>query len=95
MNEVTTKIAESDLAEIKMLQGKFQGMILQFGNLGIEKLELDRMVNDFINREKSLKEDWGNLQRLERDLMDRMVKNYGEGNLNVADGTFTTTVPKT
>jgi len=90
MNEVT-KISDAELAEIKMLQGKFQEMIIKFGNLGIEKMELDRMVSEFVAKEKSLKEEWINLQKLEQDLMDKVVKKYGEGNLNIADGIFSKT----
>ena len=90
MNEVT-KISDAELAEIKMLQGKFQEMIIKFGNLGIEKMELDRMVSEFVAKEKSLKEEWINLQKLEQDLMDKVVKKYGEGNLNISDGILSKT----
>jgi hypothetical protein len=96
MSDVTTnKITESELAEIKMLQGKFQEMIFKFGNLQIEKLELDRMVSEFVNKEKSLKDEWVNLQKLEGDLMDKIIKKYGEINLDVSNGSFTPTNIKT
>ena len=88
MSEVT-KISEAELAEIKMLHGKFQEMIIKFGNLQIEKMELDRLVSEFVAKEKSLKEEWTNIQKLEGDLMDKVVKKYGEGNLDISDGSFT------
>ena len=94
MSEVT-KISEAELAEIKMLQGKFQDMVIKFGNLGIEKMELDRMVSEFVAKEKTLKEEWVNIQKLEKDLMDKVVQKYGEGNLNMTDGTFSPTVTAT
>lgn len=90
MSEVT-KISEAELAEIKMLQGKFQEMIIKFGNLGIEKMELDRMVSEFVAKERELKDEWANIQKLEKDLMDKIVQKYGEGNLNMSDGTFSKT----
>ena len=86
-----TKIKDSELAEVKMLQGKFQETIGRLGNLGVEKIELDRMVGEFVEKEKKLKEEWGTLQKLEKDLLDKIVKSYGTGNLNMADGTFTPT----
>jgi len=82
------KITESELAEIKMLQSKFQESIFKLGNLQVEKMELDRLVGEFVEKEKSLKEEWANLQKMERSLLDKVVQVYGEGNLNIIDGTF-------
>lgn len=82
------KIAETDLAEIRMLQSKFQEIIYKLGNLQIEKMELDRLVTAFVENEKKLKEEWASLQKLEQGTMDKIVQKYGEGNLNINDGTF-------
>jgi len=83
------KITETELAEVRMLQTKFQESIFKLGNLQIEKMELDRLVNEFVDKEKKLKEEWISLQNLEKTLLDKIVKTYGVGNLNMADGTFT------
>lgn len=90
MSEVT-KISEAELAEIKMLQGKFQEMLIKFGTLGFEKIELDKAVTDFVEKEKALKDELANLRKLESDLMDKIVQKYGNGNLNISDGTFAPT----
>ena len=91
MNENTIKIDENILSEIKMLQNKFQESIIKLGNLQVEKIELDRWVNEFVEKEKKLKDEWLSLQQLEQGLLDKIVKVYGEGNLNMADGTFVPT----
>ncbi len=88
MNQDKIKLTENELAEIKMLQAKFQESIYKFGNLQIEKMELDRLVNEFIEKEKKLKDDWTSLQKLEQSLIDKIINTYGEGNLNITDGTF-------
>ena len=88
MNDIQ-KITESELAEIKMLQSKFQETIFKLGNLQVEKMELDRLVTGYIDREKSLKEEWVSIQKMEQTLLDKIMKNHGEGNLNNTDGTFT------
>ena len=82
------KITEAELSEIRMLQGKFQESIFKLGNLQIEKMELDRMVTEFVEKEKTLKDEWISLQKLEQGLLDKIVKTYGTGNLNMTDGTF-------
>lgn len=87
------KIAESELAEINMLQKKFQEMVFKMGNLQVEKMELDSQVAAFIEKEKQLKEEWISLKKLDEGVLDRIVKTYGEGNLNMADGTFTPNTP--
>ena len=85
------RITDAELAEIKLLQTKFQETILKLGNLQVEKMELDRRVNEFLETEKSLKEAWINLQTMEKGLLDKIIKTYGEINLNIVDGTFTST----
>ena len=90
MSESTKiKLPENELAEIKMLQSKFQENIYKMGSLQVEKMELDRLVTEFIEKEKRLKEEWASLQKLEQSLLDKIVKTYGEGNLNMSDGTLT------
>lgn len=89
------KISEGELAEIKMLRDKFQEMVIKFGELGIEKLELDRLVTEFVEKEKGLKESWSNLQKLEKEFLNKIVQKYGEGNLDMKDGTFVPTVART
>lgn len=91
----TKKLTEAEFAEIKLLQGKFQESIYKLGNLQIEKMELDRMVTEFVEKEKKLKEEWVSLQKMENDLLDKIIKKYGEGNLNMTDGTFISTNPST
>ena len=83
------KFSESELAEIKVLQSRFQEMVLKFGELQIEKMELDRLVIQFVEKEKSLKDAWTGLQNQERELLDKIIKKYGEGHLSLTDGTFT------
>lgn len=87
------KITESELAEIRMLQSKFQESIFKLGNLQVEKMQLDAAVTDFVEKEKRLKEEWTSLQKLEQGLLDKIIKSYGEGNLNMNDGTFTPSTP--
>jgi predicted nuclease with TOPRIM domain len=87
------KIDENIIAEIKMLQSKFQESIYKMGNLHVEKMELDRLVNEFVEKEKKINEEWTSLQKLEQGLMDKIVQKYGEGNLNMADGTFVPAAP--
>ena len=83
------KITEQEFSEIRLLQGKFQEQILKMGTLHAEKIELDRAVTAFVEKEKKLKEEWLSLQKLEEGLLDKVIEKYGEGSLNMLNGTFT------
>lgn len=61
---------------------------MKMGLLFIEKMQLDNAVSEFNDKEKNIKEEWASLQKLEQGLLDKIVQKYGEGNLNMADGTF-------
>lgn len=89
--ETKIKLPDNEIAEIKMLQTKFQECIYKLGNLQVEKMELDKLVSEFIDNEKKLKEEWGSLQKMEKSLLDKIVQTYGEGSLNMSDGTFVPT----
>lgn len=82
------KITPEEFSEIKLLQSKFQESIYKLGNLQVEKMELDRLVTEFVEKEKRLKEEWTSLHKLDESLLDKILKKYGEGSLNIADGTF-------
>ena len=84
MNEQPQKIDESTLAEIRMLQGKFQELTVRMGTLGIEKMELE-------DRELKIKSEWQSVKKMDEDLRDKIVNKYGEGRLNPDDGTFIST----
>jgi len=86
----TKKLTDAEFSEIKMLQGKFQESIFKMGNQQVQKMELDRLVTEFVENEKKLKDEWQSLQKLERGLLDKLIQKYGEGSLNMTDGTMIT-----
>jgi hypothetical protein len=87
MSEVK-KIKDDELAEIKMLQKKYQDITFQLGQLQIEKLELDTRLNNVMEIDKKLKEEYQNVKKMEQEAFDKILKNYGEIKLNVSDGSF-------
>lgn len=87
MNE-PVKMDDAVMAEIKMLQAKINESVYKMGMLQIEKMELDQRVNNFVDKEKSIKEEWTSLQKLEQSLLDKIVQKYGEGSLDLSNGVF-------
>ena len=83
------KIAEEELSEVRMLQSKFQDRIVQFGTLYLEKMQIEAQVKAITDREAELQQEWKNLQKMENDLIDKIIKKYGEGALDLKNGTLT------
>lgn len=89
------KFAEEELAEIKMLQGKFQEKVFAFGRFRLERMQLLKLVKQLEDREAEAEKEYVNLQNMETALLEKLTKKYGEGNLNLADGVFIPALPVT
>ena len=93
-NQTVTKLKDTEIKEISDLQSKFQTIRLKLGDQQIEKMALDDAVASYIAKDKSLKEEFISLQSLEKNLIDKILNIYGEGNLSLSDGTFISTSKK-
>jgi DNA topoisomerase IA len=43
---------------------------------------------EYVEKDKKLKEEWIGLQKSEKDLLEKIIKIYGTGNLDLTNGTF-------
>lgn len=82
------KFTEQELAEIRMLQSKFQEKVFDFGKFRIERMHLLKLVKELETREAKAEEEYMNLQSMENTLLEKLTAKYGEGSLNLEDGTF-------
>jgi hypothetical protein len=89
------KFTQEELAEIRMFQGKVQEKVFEFGQFRIERMHLLRLVKELEDREAKAEEDYGQLQGMETTLLEKLTQKYGEGQLNLADGTFLPVSPVT
>lgn len=86
----TNKLSDAEWSEVKLLQSKFNNIIYKLGTLQVEKLELDNAINKHKNEESKVCDEWVTIQKLEQELLNRIIAKYGEVNLNIKDGTFST-----
>lgn len=89
------KFTDQELAEIRMLQEKFQEKVFEFGKFQLERRHLLRLVKELEAREAKAEEEYNNLQGMEATLLERLTQKYGEGQLNLADGSFIPAGPVT
>lgn len=82
------KFTDPELSEIRLLQGKFQEKVFEFGRFKFERMHLLRLVKELESRESKSEEEYVNLQNMETALLEKLTQKYGEGQLNLEDGTF-------
>lgn len=82
------KMSDNEFAEVKLLQEKFQRKTFDMGLLYLEKMQLDEFIKNLSNKEQSLQTDWESLKKLENELIDKLIRKYGEGALDLNKGVF-------
>lgn len=82
------KITTEEVKSTTDLQVEFQNAIVNFGNLYIEKLQVESMIKALTDKEAELQETWKKLQTKENDLIQGFYKKYGDGALDLKKGLF-------
>lgn len=86
------KFSEDDINSIKTLQSKYQEKILYFGQLTLERLSIEQAIKNLNEEENKAKLEYLELQKEEEVLIETLSSKYGDGSLNLKDGTFTPSV---
>jgi hypothetical protein len=76
------KVSEEEINKLKELQSNYETLTIQFGQICIEKINLEQL-------EYRLKEELMNSRKLEQELYDALQAKYGIGELNLETGLFT------
>ena len=88
----STKITPEELQEFNVLKGEIQRNIFGFGELYLEKMELDNLYKQLADKETDLRNKTLEFKKRENELMDKILQKYGEGHLNIKEGIFTPAV---
>ena len=88
MSEVI-KFTEEEMQEIAQLQSKFQEKIFLLGQLQVDELSLQENKNNLENRKQSVIDELKGLRNDENDIVNKLASKYGNGSLNLKDGSFT------
>jgi len=87
MNE-QIQMTDGELSEVRTLQDKFQQKIFQLGQLTLQKLQATKALKQLSDQEITCEGDWISLQEEERQLIEVLLKKYGEGTLDLKAGMF-------
>jgi hypothetical protein len=88
---MTRKLDTEHLNEIQSLREEFTKNTNILGQIAIERYSIETRLTQLRSDEQQLLTTFDALQQQEQALLEKMRNRYGEGQINIADGTFTPT----
>lgn len=82
------KFTESEMQSIAKLQSDYQQNIYTLGQIDLEKTDLEQQLQELQNKRNEIFDNWKKLQQEESNLLNSLSQKYGDGSLNLKDGTF-------
>lgn len=86
---MTRKLDKEHLEAIQQLQEKFATNSRYLGSIAIELKMLEQQQNVLLENQQELFAEFSELRNEETKLIDTLKERYGDGQINIADGTFT------
>lgn len=86
---MTRKLDKEHLDEIQSLQEAFARNANVLGNIAIETYAAKQQLKQLDAEQEKYLEEFEQLRTRETTLIDKMRERYGEGQINIAQGTFT------
>jgi len=83
------KFSEEEIKSIVELQDEYQQKIFELGQIRLELIDIDRQKKSLEEKEKEIINEWEKCLKKENDLVNALSVKYGDGKLNLKDGTFT------
>lgn len=78
----SVKFTDQEIKDLRDLQSEYQKVIYSWGQVQIER----KLIQ---TREEEIESLYTSLNQREKALMDALNKKYGDGTLNLENGTFT------
>jgi hypothetical protein len=85
----TRKLDKEHLEQIQTLQQGYAENANVLGNIAIERYALQQRLTQIETDEQSKLQEIESLKQKESDLIIKLRERYGEGEINIQDGTFT------
>jgi hypothetical protein len=83
------KLDKEHVDQIQELREQFSETTMFLGNISMEKHLAKQQVSQLEAREQEIISRFDNLRQKEQDLLAKLKERYGEGEINIAEGTFT------
>lgn len=85
---MTRKLDKEHLDALQTLRESFAANANMLGAVSLEQIAINRRL-EFLNQEQDkLYSEFESLRQQEQELLEKMRERYGDGQINLADGTF-------
>jgi predicted transcriptional regulator len=86
---MTRKLDKEHLDEIQKLQTLFATNANTIGSISLEQIAINRRIEYLNSEQERYYTEFETLRKQEQELLDKMRERYGDGQINIAEGTFT------
>lgn len=86
---MTRKLDKEHLDEIQKLQALFATNANTIGSISLEQIAINRRIEYLNSEQERYYTEFETLRKQEQELLDKMRERYGDGQINIAEGTFT------
>lgn len=83
------KLDKQDFTQIQELEEKFKELRTGISEYEIELYYLEQAKREAQSKKENLLKSFDTLRQQEDELIERLRKKYGEGEINIQKGTFT------
>ena len=83
------KFTEEEMKQLRSIQQNYFDIQNSFGKVKIARMNLQKQFEDLDTFEDGLMEKFTSNRKEETNFVDEITKKYGDGNLNLETGTFT------
>jgi len=88
---VTKKLDKEHMDEIQTLRDAFAKNSQALGNIYLEEYAVKQRIELLESERAKYVQHFSELQKQEQELLEKMRERYGDGEINIAQGTFTPT----
>ena len=85
----TKKLDTEHLEQIQLIRKKYADNANLIGNLSIERFTLETRMDEIVKLHDEELAKFETIRMQERDLMEKLKERYGDGSIDINEGTFT------
>ena len=82
------KFTDEELQSLQELQNTYASISTQFGQIKVNRINLERQIENLDDAENQLEQSWEENRQTESDLVKSLNEKYGAGSLNPQTGEF-------
>jgi predicted transcriptional regulator len=86
---MTRKLDKEHLDALQQLRNSFATNANALGSISLEQIAINRRLEYLNSEQERFYTEFEALRKQEQELLDKMRERYGDGQINIADGTFT------